>query len=197
MRDWPGEVQPRYRRAIFLDRDGTINADTHYPHQADKLTFIPGAIEGLRLLSALEYHLIVISNQAGIALGLFTYEQMSAFNAAMREQVENQGGRLDAFYYSPYLESKNLPNGSKTDFSTKPNPGMLVEAAEDFSLRLEESFVVGDKSSDVAAGQRAGCRTILVMTGKAGKEEDAVPCEPDFVAANLYEAARLILSLCD
>ena len=76
--------------------------------------------------------------------------------------------------------------------SVKPNPGMLLEAAQDFSLTLAESFMLGDKTSDIVAGQLVGCKTILLLTGKAGKEEDAVPCQPDHVVPDLFAAASLI-----
>lgn len=152
-------------------------------------------MDGIHLLSELSFHLIVVSNQAGIPLGRFTEEQMSAFNQGIRSLVEASGGRLDAFYYSPYLELKNMPPDSKLDDTMKPNPGMLFEAREHFSLDLFQSFVIGDKTSDIVAGQRAGCTTILVLTGKAGDEEDAIPCLPDYVVADLYGAAKLIQKL--
>lgn len=195
MRDWPDQVKPKYSRAIFLDRDGTINVDTHYPHKVDELVLIPRVIEGIQLLSDLEAHLIVVSNQAGIPLGIFTREQMSNFNQGILKLIDKSGGRLDAFYFSPYLEPKNLPEGVTSHSSTKPSPGMLLEAAQDYSIDLTKSYIIGDKTSDVAAGQGVGCTTILVLTGKAGKEEDAVPVKPDYVVADLYEAAILIRKL--
>jgi histidinol-phosphate phosphatase family protein len=156
MRDWPPICTPRHRRAVFVDQDGTINVDTHFPHRAEEIDFISRALEGLRLLATLPLDVIVVSNQAGIALGIFTREQMSQFNAELRSRVEGCGGRIDAFYYCPHLEPKHLA------------PGMLFEAAEDFSFDLSQSFMIGDKTSDIAAGRSAGCVTILVMTGKAG-----------------------------
>ncbi len=143
-------------------------------------------------MSKLDYHLIVVSNQAGIPLGIFTIKQMLAFNKGIRRIVKDNGGRLDAFYFAPYLEQKDLPSGVDIHPSIKPNPGMLLEAAEDFDLDLNESYIIGDTSFDIIAGQRAGCKTILVLTGKAGKEEDAIPCKPDYVVADLLEAAILI-----
>lgn len=195
MRDWPNQIQPKYNKAIFLDRDGTINLDTHYPHKIEELVFIPRALDGIHLLSELGAHLIVFSNQAGIPLGIFTREQMSAFNQGILQQVQKTRGRLDAFYYSPFLESKNLPQDIATHPSSKPSPGMLLEAAEEFSIDLANSFVVGDKTSDIVAGQQVNCTTILVLTGKAGKEEDALPATPNYIVADLYDAAVLIREL--
>jgi D-glycero-D-manno-heptose 1,7-bisphosphate phosphatase len=195
MREWPDQVKPKYKRAIFLDRDGTINIDTDYPHKVEELLLIPRALDGIRLLSELEIHLIVISNQAGIPLGVFTSEEMSSFNEGIRRIVLEAGGRLDAFYYSPFLESKNLPPNVEPNPSSKPSPGMLLEASKDFCIDLAKSFVIGDKTSDILAGKRVNCTAILVLTGKAGKEDDALPVDPDYKVADLYSAAILIRKL--
>ncbi|MBI5294907.1 MAG: HAD family hydrolase [Chloroflexi bacterium] len=195
MRDLPNKVRPKYDRAIFLDRDGTINVDTHYPHKVEDLVLIPRVIEGIRLLSDLEAHLIVVSNQAGIPLGIFTQEQMSSFNQGILDHVGKANGRLDAFYFSPFLEAKNLSPRVSLHSTTKPSPGMLLEAAQDYSIDLSKSFIIGDKTSDIVAGQLVNCTTILVLTGKSGKEEDAIPCKPDHIVADLYEAAVLVRKL--
>ena len=194
MRDWPENPTPHYRRAVLLDRDGTINIDTHYPHQAELLEIIPEAIDGLKMLAGLPLHIIVVSNQGAIALGIFTREQMSQFNAELRSRVEHAGGRIDAFYFCPHLESKHLPPGVSPCACSKPSPGMLLEAAKDFELDLSRSFFIGDKTSDISAGESVGCVTILVKSGKAGKEEGALPVEPKYFAENLYDAALIVQS---
>lgn len=194
MRDWPPKLNPQYGRAVFLDRDGTINIDTHFPHQVQSLKFIPKAIDGLRLLAVLPLQIIVVSNQAGIALGIFTREQMSQFNAELRSIVEHAGAYIDAFYFCPHLEAKHLPPGVSPCECSKPSPGMLLEAAKEFKLDLSRSFVIGDKTSDIAAGESVGCVTILLETGKAGREEGALPIEPNHFVKNLCEAALVIQS---
>lgn len=195
MRDWPPKPNPRYKRAVFLDRDGTINVDTHFPHKIDSLEFIPKAIDGLRVLSALPLHIIVVSNQAGIALNIFTVEQMSQFNTELRTRIEHTGARIDAFYFCPHLEAKHLSPGVSACACSKPSPGMLLEAAKDFQLDLPSSFVIGDKTSDIAAGERIGCVTVLLKTGKAGREEGALPIRSQYLADNLHEAALLLRAL--
>lgn len=194
MRDWPPKPTPRYGRAVFLDRDGTVNVDSHFPYRADSLEFIPKAIDGLRLLVMLPLDIIIASNQAGIALGIFTREQMSQFNAELRSKVEHAGGRIDAFYFCPHLEIKHLRPGDSPCACSKPLPGMLLEAAKDFKLDLSRSFFIGDKTSDIVAGERVGCMTVLVKTGKAGKEDEALPVEPKYFAENLYDAALIVQS---
>jgi D-glycero-D-manno-heptose 1,7-bisphosphate phosphatase len=195
MRDWPAKPNPRYERAMFLDRDGTINVDTHFPYRVGSLEFIPKAVEGLTVLSGLPLHIIVVSNQAGIALNIFTVEQMSQFNRKLRTRVKQAGGRIDAFYFCPHLEAKHLPPGVSPCQCSKPSPGMLLEAAREFRLNLSQSFVVGDKTSDIAAGEAVGCVTILLKTGKAGREEGALPIKSQYLAENLLEAALLVQAL--
>jgi D-glycero-D-manno-heptose 1,7-bisphosphate phosphatase len=192
MRDLPKRPNPHYGRAIFLDRDGTINVDTHYPYQVNLLEFLPHALEGLLIMATLPFEIIVVSNQAGIALGLFTTEQMSEFNTVLKKQVERAGGRIDAFYYCPHFEPKDLPIGVLPCACSKPAPGLLLEAANDFELNLSASYMIGDKTSDIVAGQSVGCTTILVKTGKAGLEEDAVPVEPALTVDHLLQAAQII-----
>jgi len=195
MRDWPAKPVPLYKRAIFLDRDGTINVDTHYPHLVEELVIIPRAIDGLKILDRLPFHIIVVSNQSGIPLGFFTREQMSGFNEELRSRVHHAGGRIDAFYYCPHLEPRQLPLNAQPCECSKPSPGMLLESAKDFGLNLSESLFIGDKSSDIAAGEAVGCTTVLVKTGKAGKEEGALAVEPNYVSDDLYEAALVVRSL--
>jgi len=179
---------------VFLDRDGTINVDTHYPHKVNELHFVPGALEGLASLAKLPLHIIVASNQAGIALGRFTRDQMSEFNAELKSRIASEEGRIDAFYFCPHLERKHLPPDVLPCECSKPSPGMLLEAVKDFQVDLTRSFMIGDTTFDIAAGKSVGCVTILVDTGKRGKEEGALLIQPDRFAENLQEAARIVES---
>lgn len=195
MRDWPNSVVPNYPTVVFLDRDGTITVDTHYPHRIEALEFIPGSLKALKELAKLPVHIIVVSNQAGIALGLFTRDEMSQYNRHLRAMVEEAGGRIDAFYYCPDKEPRDLTQGELLSECAKPAPGMLLEAARDFRLILSKSWLVGDKLSDIAAGKTANCHTILVRTGKAGAEpSERGLAVADFVVDDLSSAAELIES---
>jgi D,D-heptose 1,7-bisphosphate phosphatase len=195
MRDWPLYPKPIYRRAVFLDRDGTINVDTHYPHDANLLEIIPSSLDALRILNQLPVHIIVVSNQAGIALEIFTRKDMSNFNKELRTRVKKAFGRIDAFYYCPHLEPKNLKPGQIPCNCSKPSSGMLLEAAEDYNIDLPSSFIIGDKTSDIVAGETVGCTGILVKTGKGGKEEGALPIKTNLIVVDLYEAALIVQSL--
>lgn len=195
IREWPSQIERRFPIAVFLDRDGTINVDSHYPHKPADLELLPRAAEGLRLLSRLPVHIIVASNQAGIALGYYGQGDLSGFNAALRGEIERSGGRIDAFYFCPELEISDLPPGAQPAFCSKPQPGMLIEAGADFGVSLGGSFMIGDKKADVGAGLAAGCTTVLLQTGKAGSDEIRIAGEPHHVCADLFDAARLIESL--
>jgi D-glycero-D-manno-heptose 1,7-bisphosphate phosphatase len=198
MRDWPDTLERRFERAVFLDRDGTINEDTHYPHKVAELSLLSGAAEGLRLLARLPVHIIVVSNQAGIAKGYYGVEEMHAFNSDLRRRVEEQQGRIDAFYYCPHLEQKDLGPGERACGCSKPGDGLLREAADEFAVDLTESFMIGDKASDIAAGRSAGCRTILVRTGKRGRDDPdraatANAALPDLAAAASWIGQKISL----
>jgi D-glycero-D-manno-heptose 1,7-bisphosphate phosphatase len=184
--------------AVFLDRDGTINVDTHYPHRLEDLEFLPGALSALSALAKLPVHVIVVSNQAGIALGMYTREVMAAFNRELRRKVEESCGHIDAFYYCPHLERKNLRPGERLCACSKPAPEMLVEAAADFSLDLSRSILVGDKSSDIEAGIAAGCYTILVASPHAvASPRLAAKASPDYTVPDLSAAVPIIQDLSD
>jgi D-glycero-D-manno-heptose 1,7-bisphosphate phosphatase len=193
VRDYPEHPKVGRKRAVFLDRDGTINIDTHYPHKIEDLEIYPEALKGMKILANLSADLIVITNQSGIALELYEEREMSAFNSELRKQLDEAGSRIDAIYYCPHFEKKNPQYNEETKCACcKPLPGLLLEAAEDYQLDLTQCFFIGDKTSDIAAGQAAGCTTILVLTGKGGKEDDRVPVTPDYVAADLFEAALIV-----
>jgi D-glycero-D-manno-heptose 1,7-bisphosphate phosphatase len=194
VRDFLRNPKPDHRVAVFLDRDGTINEDTDYPHRIDELHFLPGALDALAALSHLPVATVIVTNQAGLALGLYSLEEMHAFNAALVARVDGAGGRIDAIYYCPHREGRDYPDGLPRCDCSKPRPGMLLEAAADLGLDLSSSLMIGDKKSDIAAGQRGGCRTILVLTGKAG-QDDGLDVAPDFTTADLRDAIGLVTRL--
>ena len=123
LRSYPSKLKVKHKRAVFVDRDGTINVDTHYPHKIEDLIVMEEAIEGLKLLSKLPLDIIVISNQGGIAAQIFTYEQMILFNNELLRRIEKHGARIDAFYFCPHLERKNLKGPENICFCSKTGTG--------------------------------------------------------------------------
>jgi D-glycero-D-manno-heptose 1,7-bisphosphate phosphatase len=178
--------------AIFLDRDGTLTYDGGYTYRVDDLRLLDNVVPALRLLMALNYRLIVVSNQSGVARGMFSEGEMGAFNRALVERLEAAGVKLDGIYSCPFHPHATVERYRCDSPLRKPNPGMLQVAAAEHGLDLAKSFMVGDKKSDVLAGKRAGCRTILVETGAAGSGEPELEVEADFIANDLLMAAQIV-----
>jgi D-glycero-D-manno-heptose 1,7-bisphosphate phosphatase len=142
---------------IFLDRDGTVIHDVGYPSDPQQVRLLPGAGEALAQLQQQGFHLILISNQSGIGRGLITEDQALQVHRRVLASLAQCGVSVDAAYYCRH--------GPEDGCSCrKPMPGMLLRAAEELDLDLSRAFMIGDKSSDIEAGMRAGCRTILLTT---------------------------------
>jgi len=177
--------------AVFLDRDGTLNEEVDYLHRVEEVTLIPGAAAAVARLNALGIPVIVITNQSGIGRGYFGWEDYGAVMARIAEILAPEGAHLDGAYVAPYHE-KGLGDYQHPDHpDRKPNPGMLLRAAEEHGLDLARSWMIGDKEIDVEAGHRAGCRSILVRTGYGAGGGDT---RADRVATDLSEAIGLILN---
>jgi len=145
------------RRAVFLDRDGVITQEPpHYAHRVDQLKFIPGAPEAIRSLNQNGYLVIVVTNQSGIGRGYYLEEDTIKFNQAMEQKLDKYGARIDAIYYCPHHPDDHCE-------CRKPKPGMLLDAGKRFNINFTQSFMVGDRMSDIEAGEHVGCETILVL----------------------------------
>ena len=178
------------RPALFIDRDGTLNTETDYLHRPDEVELIPGAAEALARVNALGIPVIVVSNQSGIGRGKFGWEDFHAVMDRISELLAKRGARMDGIYAAPHHE-KGVGEYAVGDHpDRKPNPGMLLRAAQEHDLDLARSWMVGDKAIDLEAGHRAGCKAALVRTGY-GQEEDASLA--DLVAPDLAQAIDLIL----
>jgi D-glycero-D-manno-heptose 1,7-bisphosphate phosphatase len=180
------------RRAVFLDRDGTITHDIGYPYRLEDLLLLPNAAAGLSRISALNYQLIIATNQSGIARGKFTESQLQHFHGALVTELASEGVTIDAIYYCPFHPTEGVGEYRRESPLRKPNDGMLRLAAAEHDLDLPASIMIGDKKSDMLAGQRAGCHTILVRTGAAGGDSEELTTPPEFVADDLLDAARYI-----
>ncbi len=182
------------RRAVFLDKDGTLIEDVPYNVDPQKIRLAPGAMEGLTALHESGYALIVVSNQSGVARGLFPERALCEVEHALRRQLAEFGVPLAGFYYCPHH-----PHGSVLPYAIacrcrKPAPGMLRRAAVDLGIDLAESWMVGDILDDIEAGRRAGCRTVLIDIGNETEWRRGRRRRPHHRAADLAEAARIILA---
>jgi D-glycero-D-manno-heptose 1,7-bisphosphate phosphatase len=182
------------KRAIFLDRDGTINQEVSYLSDERQLRLIDGAAEGIRLLKRLGYQIVLITNQAGVARGYFSEDKLRDIHSRLTEMLAAESADLDAIYYCPHHPEGLAPYRVACE-CRKPQPGMLKRAARDLNIGLEESIMVGDKTLDLKAGFAVNCRGILVRTGYGRESEvqfSSETTQPDFIADDLLGAAHWI-----
>jgi histidinol-phosphate phosphatase family protein len=173
-------------RAVFLDRDGTINEHTTgYVTSWKMFRFLPDSLEGLKKLAKSEHKIIVVTNQSAIARGLMSREDLEDIHSRMLAAVEEAGGRIDAVYVCAHHPEEKC-------ICRKPLTGLIDLAAVTYDLDLEESWMVGDNTKDVQTGKKAGCKTILVATGYGGKD-GLHNVEPDYRAKTLKDAVKLII----
>jgi D-glycero-D-manno-heptose 1,7-bisphosphate phosphatase len=180
------------KKAIFLNKDGTLIKDVPYNVDPDLVELAAGC-ERLKALQDIGYQLIVVSNQSGIAFGYFTENQlMQAVDRMFRLLAEKQVFPL-AFYYCPHAVNGTIHPYAHTCFCRKPQPGLILRAARDLGIDPASSWVIGDILDDVEAGNRAGCQTILIDNGNETEWRIDEWREPHYVRANLAETARMIL----
>ncbi len=186
--------------AIFLDRDGTINDEVGYLDSADKLRIIPAAFEAVRLINASSMKAVVITNQAGVAKGLFTEEFVRKINGQIQSAFLAQGALINRFYFCPHHPTEGIAPYRLICDCRKPEPGLLLQAAVDLNIDLARSYVIGDRLRDIETAHRAGAKGVLVMTGygqdlmqKAGPDRANELNQPDYIAQDILEAVHWIL----
>jgi len=157
------------KRAVFLDRDGTLNVERHYLHDPDELEIISGTGPALRRLMDADFALFIVTNQSGIGRGYYTEADMHAVNTKLVTSLAADGVRLEKIYFAPESPEDNSPG-------RKPSPKFLQDAAAEFSIDLAQSYMVGDKTADLQCGWNAGVKqSILVRTGYGAELEQAEP----------------------
>ena len=171
---------------IILDRDGTLNIDEGYTYKTQDLKFFPDVFESLSRLKK-EFKFIIITNQSGIGRGYYTEEDVRKFNNKMLEELKKRNIKIEKTYFCPHHPDH------KCD-CRKPNPKFIKEAEKEFNIDLKESWVIGDHGHDIGLGKNAGCKTIYLLTGHGVKHlDDARKQNPDYIAANLKQAADYML----
>ncbi len=188
-------------KTIFLDRDGVINRNPPnkgYVRKWAEFTFIPNSRKAIRELTESGYRIIVVTNQSGIGRGLYSEEDLADIHSRMVAEISKSGGTIDAVYYCPHRPDAGCE-------CRKPKPGMLMRAAREHNIELENAYLIGDFSTDIEVGQRVGATTFLVLTG-LGQESyyhyiRTKPCwradqnghRPDKIFTNLYAATRWLI----
>ncbi|MBI5190013.1 MAG: D-glycero-beta-D-manno-heptose 1,7-bisphosphate 7-phosphatase [Nitrospirae bacterium] len=180
-------------RAVFLDRDGTINEEVGYLSDPEQVALLPGAADALARLKQAGFALVVVTNQSGIARGYFGEDELRGVNETLGRLLAESGAAIDAFYHCPHHPAHGEVRGCDC---RKPKPGMAIRAARELGLDLARSYFVGDKQTDVELGMNAGGKPILVLTGY-GREEwflmESRGITPAGVFDSLAEAADWII----
>ena len=179
------------KKAIFLDRDGTINVEKDYIYKSEDLVFEEGTIEALKTFKNLEYILIVISNQSGIARGYFTEEDLNIFNNNMNEILKKNGVEITEFYCCPH-HPDGIGEYKKVCECRKPNNKMIEDAIKKYNIAREKSYMIGDKTSDIGAGLKSNLKTVLVKTGYGLKDMEKIDKNETLVCENLKDFSEIL-----
>jgi D-glycero-D-manno-heptose 1,7-bisphosphate phosphatase len=184
------------RPAVFLDRDGTILEEAGYLDRLERLVFFPFSVDAIRSLNRAGLPVVIVSNQAGVARGIFREEFIGEAHAYLTDHLAAGGAHVDGFYYCPHHPDGSVERYRIACDCRKPRPGMLRQAGADLDLDLSRSFVVGDRWHDLQAGAAVGARGILVRTGYGRTEEEspARDVAPAAVVDNLIAAASWIIA---
>ncbi len=170
------------RKAVFIDRDGTIVQDTGFVHKIEDFKLLPNVFEGLMLLK--NYDLFIITNQSGIGREVYKTKDFIKFNNYLLKELKKHNINIKKIYYCPHKPEDNCE-------CRKPKIKFLKDAEKEFNIDLKNSFVIGDRKSDFEMGKNAGCKTINVLTGNGINDKDGI--NPDYFAKDLLDAAKWIL----
>ncbi|MBN2810202.1 MAG: HAD family hydrolase [Deltaproteobacteria bacterium] len=193
------DLYPRIksRGAVFLDRDGTIIREVNYLSRLADIELLPRAAAAIAELNRLQVPVILVSNQSGIARGKFNLDFVDAAHRLLQEMLTRDGAHLDDFFFCPHHPTAGQAPFKKVCDCRKPEPGLLYAAAARHQLELTQSYVVGDKLLDIELARRVGGKGLLVETGHGLREKEKISAgeiEPDFIAADLYDAVNWILT---
>jgi D-glycero-D-manno-heptose 1,7-bisphosphate phosphatase len=185
------------KRAVFIDRDGTVSEEVGYINHASRFNLFPYTAEAIKLLNDNGWLAIVTTNQAGVARGYFSEDLIATVHDRMKSELEAKGAHLDAIYYCAHHPSVGEPPYRFDCDCRKPKPGLISRAARDFDIDLSTSWMVGDRYSDIEVARNAGVNAMFVLSGYGRGEWEHQRAtwehQPDLVAENLLEAARLIV----
>ena len=185
------------RPAVFIDRDGTVNEQMGYINHISRFVLLPGVAEGIKLLNSHQYRVIVVSNQSGVARGYFPIELVDEVHAHMRVLLEKDGAFVDGIFFCPHYPGGVIPEYSISCDCRKPGTGLIKKACEAFDVDMVNSYVIGDRYSDIELAMRLDLEGILVTTGYGLGDVDYVfprlSFKPTHIAKDLLHAARWII----
>jgi D-glycero-D-manno-heptose 1,7-bisphosphate phosphatase len=185
-------------KVIFLDRDGTINKEVEYLHRPEDLVILPGVASALRQLKEHGFQLVIVTNQAGVARGYYTEEDVKVLHTYLNTLLENEHATIDHFFYCPHHPVHGIGSYKKNCHCRKPEIGMLEMAEEYYQIDKHHSYMIGDKLLDTEAGHNYGIKSILVGTGYGKELLEEIPQNKEhkyfnYFAENLQQAADWIL----
>jgi D-glycero-D-manno-heptose 1,7-bisphosphate phosphatase len=185
-------------KAVFLDRDGTLNEEVGYVNHLDRFILLPRVGEAIRLLNEHGFKAVVITNQSGVARGYFPESLIRVVHQRMEDLLSKEGAHLDGIYYCPHHPDVGVAPYRQKCHCRKPDTGLVETAVKELDVDCLKSYVVGDRGADLEFAHRIGAKGILVLTGY-GKGEweyyrDQWKVKPDYVALDLYEAVQWILT---
>lgn len=184
------------KKAIFLDKDGTLITNVPYSTDPNQILLCPGAGKVLRQLAEAGYELVVVSNQSGVARGYYPEDALRRVEKHLRGLVCAEAGvDLAGFFYCPHHPDGCVPGYSRECPCRKPKPGMLLQAAREMDIDLRQSWMIGAVLDDIEAGRRAGCHTILVNQGNETEWCISPERQPHFILSDLEQAAHTVLSV--
>jgi D-glycero-D-manno-heptose 1,7-bisphosphate phosphatase len=184
---------PGAKGAAFLDRDGTIIRQAELMHEVSQLRLLPGAAAAIRRMNEKDVQVVVVTNQPVVARGVASEREIELIHEELNRRLQLRGAHIDAFYSCPHHPNATLEQYRTACTCRKPEPGMILRAAEELGVDLSRSVMIGDTTQDIVAGDRAGVRTILVRTGHGGRDPWQYACSPDWTTKNLLEAANVWL----
>lgn len=174
-------------KAVFLDRDGVLIEDTGYVASCNSVRILPMVSDAIKLLK--DFFIVVVTNQAGVAKGIFTEYQVREINHHIKSILRRQGAIIDRIYYCPHHPQGTVKYYTQECDCRKPGIGMIKKAGEDLNIDLGKSFMIGDKASDIEAGRIAGCKTILI------NDKKKTDIDADYFANDLFEAAQIVVGI--
>jgi D-glycero-D-manno-heptose 1,7-bisphosphate phosphatase len=184
------------KRAVFLDRDGTLNADVGYPSRFDQIDIYPESYEAVKKLNQAGFLAVVVTNQSAVGRGLLSEDRLNDIHNRLRASFAGRGARLDAVYFCPHFSQSTDPRYSKECDCRKPNTGLVLRAAAELGIDLGQSYMIGDKVEDILLGMNIRATPVLVLTG-SGRESLAKlrekGIEPAFVGDDILQAVGWIL----
>lgn len=186
------------RRAVFVDRDGTVNEEIDYLCEPDQIRLIPGAAEAIDRLRKSGWLVVVITNQSAVARGLLSEDTLATIHKRLCTLLAELGTRVDAIYYCPHHPTEGLTPYNLDCECRKPNPGMILKAARELNIDIAKSIVIGDRLQDLETARRVGARRILVKTGYGAGELLSLDVQreatPEYIADDLLDASNWILA---